>query len=658
MKSLSQLVSIPLILLFINITLYNMFIYPALGKVPDFKSIGFHLLDTGLQQGRIIAFGDFDNNRLNDVVILNQDQNQLDILLWNHDRSKFILHSSLNLLDFHIPIIKPTLISNRQTVIVNVFPTDFNQDGYVDFLVLTATVEHNVETDSKLVLFLNDGNSFIIQSNTLDLHITQPFTVDLLGDLTPQFLYTSVNSTSEGSSNPLMNLSYDKIGTFKSQSATLFDKVKQKAPCRPSHPHYNSFVDLDGDCLADLFITCEVTGDKEPTAEIWINDKENGFYFAHQIQLPQGYGPISFADMDADGAIDLVFGSCTKEMHCMLHVVYNKQIGICSNSIERNCRSPTSLCKADPNFSFDMNSPEYHTIFDFDTISKGHSILFRDYSFVGTLPSGVRLGDYNNDGFPDMLVTSFLNGSPSSNSVELLQSVPCSKDICSPEAFKSNRRFFQIVQEAANSFSTIPNHLGGAFIDVDDNGILDIILFSKGSNGIQSSILINNFYNDAFFLKTTVLNGVCLGPCGGGPHVQGYGVNYVGATIKYSIIDSSGSLRVSQVSQLPQQSYQALLSATSHIGLGRTNNYIEDLFVGVSSHAQIHFASYQGLIPNSIIVIGPSTDIVLPDEWRIEMYMNPSSTASSILTVLAITIVTLGILVFVLETLERVKLLY
>ena len=79
----------------------------------------------------------------------------------------------------------------------------------------------------------------------------------------------------------------------------------------------------------------------------------------------------------------------------------------------------------------------------------------------------------------------------------------------------------------------------------------------------------------------------------------------MGGTIKYSVIDTRGVHRATQIPQLPQTAYGALYTPYSLTGLGRTNNYIEDLFVGVSNNDSVSYATYHGVIPNSHLVILP-----------------------------------------------------
>ena len=132
------------------------------------------------------------------------------------------------------------------------------------------------------------------------------------------------------------------------------------------------------------------------------------------------------------------------------------------------------------------------------------------------------------------------------------------------------------------------------------------------------------------------------------------------------------------------------------IGLGRTNNYLDDLFVGVSrreikriddptttsstekggsSRHRRHVSAYQGIIPNSAIVISPfepaksvekimghqgsaGVEYVEDEEassatWRLELYMNPSSTTSAIILVLVAVLFGLAGVIGILEILEK-----
>lgn len=111
------------------------------------------------------------------------------------------------------------------------------------------------------------------------------------------------------------------------------------------------------------------------------------------------------------------------------------------------------------------------------------------------------------------------------------------------------------------------------------------------------------------------------------------------------------------VNQMPQTSYQALHTPYAFFGLGRTNNYIENLFVGSTKHQSEHFINMEGVIPNSRVVIIPPSN---PNaggnqDWRKELYLRPGDWIPWVtLTVIVATII-LAMIVFFLHLNERVR---
>lgn len=68
--------------------------------------------------------------------------------------------------------------------------------------------------------------------------------------------------------------------------------------CVISDPHSNAVVDLNGDCLADLFVVCD-KGNGGKGFQIWINNKADGFELAQEGALPSDVQSITFADIGA-----------------------------------------------------------------------------------------------------------------------------------------------------------------------------------------------------------------------------------------------------------------------------------------------------------------------------------------------------------------------
>lgn len=247
-----------------------------------------------------------------------------------------------------------------------------------------------------------------------------------------------------------------------------------------------------------------------------------------------------------------------------------------------------------------------------------------------------------------------------SKSVQLLESISCDWKCSDNNA----RRSFQLVEKGMYGIHQIKSPVGAAFLDINNDvypanqGVLDVFVFYQDGSNVRTAAFMNKFSHDAYFFSVLVLNGLCLNSCFSENNTNTpYGVNYAGASLKHSIVDTDGSTKIRQSCQLPQQSYQSLLIAKNTIGIGRTNNYIQDLVVRVSRRSKDNFKSYQGIIPNSALVISPyQPDQSDVSSWRLELYMNPASTTQGILIVLGTTLCICGIIIWFLDLLERVTL--
>jgi len=152
--------------------------------------------------------------------------------------------------------------------------------------------------------------------------------------------------------------------------------------------------------------------------------------------------------------------------------------------------------------------------------------------------------------------------------------------------------------------------------------------------------------------------------------IKPFGVSYSGASYKYTVLDTSGHrsaaqgnwphftpslsclISVCSVGQLPQTSYHSLQTPYSFFGLGRTNNYIENLFVGSTVHAQEHYINMEGVIPNSKVVILPSAD---EDEaWKRQLFLRPGEWIPWVTLTVVVGTVLLAVIVFVLHLNEKV----
>lgn len=102
----------------------------------------------------------------------------------------------------------------------------------------------------------------------------------------------------------------------------------------------------------------------------------------------------------------------------------------------------------------------------------------------------------------------------------------------------------------------------------------------------------------------------------------------------------------------------------SFFGLGRTNNYVERLFVGSSLSPPNHITSLEALIPNSQLIINPPYPLLSneteppahrPAEWRSELFLQPGDWVPWVAAAVAGAVFILGFVVLGLRAREQVS---
>ncbi|KAJ3823019.1 hypothetical protein EV361DRAFT_914190 [Lentinula raphanica] len=602
--------------------------------------------------GRVVAFGDFNGDQFLDVLMLGNDRRTLSVYLWNHEEYAF----------------QRSFTMKHSNDVYNVVPGDFTHSGKLDLLVMSGSWA-SASLDLSVYPALVDGgldvkNPFLIDSSSQ----SQPIPLDLNGDMKIDLL--GMTPSSQHSSGDTFQ-TWKNVWNASQPHSPLFeltDSPFHGTQCTISNPHSNAVVDLDGDCLADVFLVCD-NGNGVKYFQIWINNKDNGFSLAHQGSLPSGIQSITFADIDRDGTIDMVFTTCNSVSgstgvgsNCYINIAFNQQLPLCAASQTpfskgvRICRPPDNLCVADPGFKFEFSgNSNVFVRFPITALfpdENSPSLLVQDTTFSPSIPISVKLGDANLDGFPDiLLVMSTSHG----RTPKLIYSVPCARGKAGCDQDGNGKRGWQVATKGVESLDKVKDARGVSFVDIDEDGTLDLMVHRTGDSGEGNVLFVqNNFYYDAFFLKAIVLNGACNNgwcytPDGGQYHP--FGVSYSGASYKYTVLDLSGRRSAAQVGQLPQTSYHALQSPYSFFGLGRTNNYIENLFVGSTIHLETHYINMEGVIPNSKVVILPSANE--GEAWKRELFLRPGDWIPWVtVTVVAGTAI-LAIIVLVLHLNEK-----
>ncbi|KAI7813769.1 putative T-cell immunomodulatory protein [Triplophysa rosa] len=200
--------------------------------------------------------------------------------------------------------------------------------------------------------------------------------------------------------------------------------------------------------------------------------------------------------------------------------------------------------------------------------------------------------------------------------------------------------------------SPITLHLGDYNLDgfPDALGILDMIVLSKveGKEELIIHALKNNFEVDAYFVKVIVLSGLCSNDCP--EKVKPFGVNQPGPYVMYTSVDSNGYLKNASAGQLSQSAHLSLQLPYTVLGLGRSANFLDHLFVGIPRPLGVKDMRKQewtAIIPNSqlIVIPYPQND---PRSWSAKLYLTPSNivllTAIALIGVCVFILVIIGIL--------------
>jgi integrin alpha FG-GAP repeat containing protein 1 len=218
---------------------------------------------------------------------------------------------------------------------------------------------------------------------------------------------------------------------------------------------------------------------------------------------------------DRDGTIDIIFPTCARQSNsagtgsdCSINIAYNRQVPICSglNSETTNngaaeqgklsCRGWGELCVSDPDFSFSFDQGD-----DVSLPEEWIAALLTDQAFVtipfstlfsstdsepgillhapgdSAIPLPIRPGDYNVDGFPDLLITisnssarhsSGVFGGSAGTQVRVIENIACRKGIAGCEG--NQKRGFRVKRgKGWEVLDHLTDVTGASWIDLDDD---------------------------------------------------------------------------------------------------------------------------------------------------------------------------------------------
>lgn len=429
-------------------------------------------------------------------------------------------------------------------------------------------------------------------------------------------------------------------------TAIEFLGARSVPPPPPAHP-FAALADLNGDCMADLALLGidEANGARVLELLVSVGD---GYRHDRLLPYPHWLGLPALADVNGDGATDMVAPACAHEGQrwgdaaCdpALAVVWGSALPLCSSwaVYADRCQLPDMLCAADPGYLGGANGA--------DAFSGARRYPLPYDSFVAPPPpaSGapappvqLRLGDFNWDGQLDVAV---------------LLRAAAGVDRALVIGYNADVDAFVPFDGAA--VGAVESAEGGAvsvsFVDWLDTGRLGLLVQDRGGERMRA--YVNNIHDDAFFLKTQGGNGVCPAWCPGplpNPQRKPYGGAQPGGVFRFvsTALDGRKVPRIgTQLGQVGM--YLSLETPYTVYGLGRISTHIEDLHYGVVAASGRRSQHWGGVIPNSQLFAFPYAA-----DWSLDLYIRPSQLIPWILLWTAATMLILAVIAVALRWRER-----
>ncbi|KAL0221033.1 hypothetical protein RCL1_000887 [Eukaryota sp. TZLM3-RCL] len=574
----------------------------------------------------ILGFGDFDSDVSTDVFVqpLTSDNSLVKVMRWDTTSQSFE----------SIPASSTKILNGQHEL--TIIPTDFNNDGKLDYLA----VVHDESGLYNLTLFLHDpdDNSLsVAQSYDLPQVLTQPLVIPFGSSMRPSL----IAQTEEG------RRFFENTGfgfEDKPFSSLLSDFETLSISPLLDLPHF--FADVNGDCLADLLLFTQADDDEHPDSkfkmEIYTmstDHDETLFEPSHTLILPPGSGVPALIDMNRDGVPDLVIPVKDEENgQDFIEIWYNSQKLLCSDlrldiRSTKDCRVSTDLCSVDNFYKFGADRKNAsrdlsHRI----KIPLGTPLapLMTPSNPTGSL---LKAGDFDSNGFMDVLVP-FLD---EDNNVyyNVLKNVACTDELalagCTFADDNEHQRSLKFVDEYdLSALTSIKNVEKIAFFDFSHRGKNGIIIQQKSGDFSQLVTLRSTISQSSFFLSVGASNGVCHQWCGRGnrlPNPKPFGVNSVGNTFKFRLLDFDGTIIVHGETTYSQHSHSSLSTPSTLFGLGPIATYIDQLWLGVCngrhSDDRDFVGSWMTLMPNAKLFVF-NFPLSEPNLWQLLMYIRPS----------------------------------
>ncbi|EPY33788.1 integrin alpha FG-GAP repeat containing 1 [Strigomonas culicis] len=395
--------------------------------------------------------------------------------------------------------------------------------------------------------------------------------------------------------------------------------------------------DVDGDCAAELLFALRDSAQRQ--LEVYAVVPGEGYALRRLLTLDEAadgpYGAPVATDLNGDGAVDLVVPMCAESAgsdgSCAAYkgfrVFYNNR----SAALDCDFSGKYAATHAD-HFAFGFSAAASHAV----------ELTWAGCGLEGTNGTGptmpasaaapllLRPGDYNRDGYTDLLV-------PSSRGPLLLTGVVGGAAgglrrmafTCTPLDLERA----QTSGRGSAYSSAVP-----FFVSLASMSRLDVVLTSFAATGADGSAW-NEVYTNTnvpdrhYALVASALSGTAA-------HAT---LHQPGAVHRFHWQDTQMKTRRAHAVQLARTAAHALQPPRLHFGLGTTFSYVQAFTVGLRVDEALQGRTWPSyLVPQAQVfaVLRPAQQ---PARWTLQLYLQTSHYKALLLIVLVSTLVILGV---------------
>ena len=379
-----------------------------------------------------------------------------------------------------------------------------------------------------------------------------------------------------------------------------------------------AYVDVDGNCSPDIILSHEEGNTRYINVYLSSRKTEYNYKFAQNITVgdKDKYGPFIISKINNTKS-----EKYAPFFDILVPKIDDSKIIVFKNKIEKEYKWDKFFCNEDEGEDAD----EKDVVFDINATSFDVESYGEKAKFDKSLTPMITPGDFSAEDQQGLLVRQ------KSDDGTVFISL-----------FSKDAEKFNLQLNVTNN-TKIGNLTRAVFYDINEAGALGLIV----QNDKLQNFFIYNFRRDKYFIKSKLMND----------KEALYDIN-IGASFRFIVTSKDGSRHMDISYQLAQTSDTNIPLPYSLMGLGETNNYVENFQI-LSGNYYImgkenfdkekyrNFRDHTPVIPNTQMAIYKFKNGKNKIEWYIDLYVLPTDTLLIIaLSIVGFMLVILGIIIY------------